>query len=467
MRFGIREVCNVVFRAKTKQTLGTRTFMKGEPVLYFDTLKTSSLEGAASTVYATGGQGNPQLIGWDGERTLTFTMEDALLSMEGLAILTGAGLIAADKANSGKGIFKHENNNFEVKTPNTIVIEGDYVCWTGGATATADVDPEIVEKHQNGAADIFVMTLDDSGNINAEPCIPAAVEYSVKEENGKKIPVTTITCYGHDGYIAKESIVLVDYYILRTSGATQVEITADKFSGSYYIEADTLFRRQGDNYDMPAAFVIPNGKIQSNFNFAMANSGDPSTFTFTVDAMPDYTKFDRTHKVLAMIQIIEDEDEEDTGVREICKPRPVNTNALGATVKTLVDTDTEVEVEITGNRVIDNSVYTNPQFNGNKELEGLKMLVVSIPVKSDKCVIRQTNPVLAQLWPTDQYINPVTSTKTKAYTNIDDDYEFIMDAGKDVKVEVLDGASIDDDTKEIEGDYTTKTYTIKANFQFA
>ena len=49
-----REICDVVLRAKSKQTLGNRTFYKGEPVLYFDTLKTSSLEGQATTVYAQG-----------------------------------------------------------------------------------------------------------------------------------------------------------------------------------------------------------------------------------------------------------------------------------------------------------------------------------------------------------------------------------------------------------------------------
>jgi hypothetical protein len=36
----------------------------------------------------------------------------------------------------------------------------------------------------------------------------------------------------------------------------------------------------------------------------MASSGDPSTFTFTMDAFPDYTRFNRTKKVLAAIQII-------------------------------------------------------------------------------------------------------------------------------------------------------------------
>ena len=61
---------------------------------------------------------------------------------------------------------------------------------------------------------------------------------------------------------------------------TEIQITADKFGGNYYLEASTLFRDQ-NGVDMPAEFIIPNCKIQSNFTFTMASSGDPSTFTFT------------------------------------------------------------------------------------------------------------------------------------------------------------------------------------------
>ena len=87
MRFGIREICDVVLRAKSYQTLGNRKFYKNEPVLYFDTLRTSTLEGAATTVYAQGGRGYSRLIAWEGERTLTFTMEDALLSPESFSMV--------------------------------------------------------------------------------------------------------------------------------------------------------------------------------------------------------------------------------------------------------------------------------------------------------------------------------------------------------------------------------------------
>jgi len=37
----------------------------------------------------------------------------------------------------------------------------------------------------------------------------------------------------------------------------------------------------------------------------MAASGDPSTFTFTMDAFPDYTRWDKTKKVFAAIQVFD------------------------------------------------------------------------------------------------------------------------------------------------------------------
>jgi hypothetical protein len=67
---------------------------------------------------------------------------------------------------------------------------------------------------------------------------------------------------------------------------------------------------------MPAEFIIPNCKIQSNFNFTMASSGDPSTFTFTMDAFPDYTRFDKTKKVLAAIQIVTTDSTIEQGARQ-------------------------------------------------------------------------------------------------------------------------------------------------------
>lgn len=275
MKFGVREICDVVLKAKAMQRVGNKVFYKDEPILYFDSLKTSSLEGAATTVYAQGGRGNSRLIAWEGERTVTFTMEDALISPAGFSILSGAGLISAGPVADHKDIKVHQTER-----TNKVTVNGSTVTITV-ASEPFDVDSTYVMRVYND-------------EIVTEPFIPASI-------NGKVITLKTtddVTNFETD------CVVLVDYYVQKTTGVQQIDITPDKFGGNYYLEASTLFR-DTNGVDLPAEFIIPNCKIQSNFTFSMASSGDPSTFTFTMDAFPDYTRFDPTKKVLASIQIID------------------------------------------------------------------------------------------------------------------------------------------------------------------
>ena len=279
MKFGVREICDVVLKAKSAQKIGNQTFEKDEPVIYFDSAKTSTVEGAATTVYAQGGKGNSRLIAWEGERTVTFTMEDALISPLGFAILSGAGIIDAGESSK---INVHMTTQKEVAAADGAV--------TVDLTDVLPKNGELVET----AGLTYGFVLDESGNISKR------LGKGTASKSAK-----TITFADTD--LENETvIVLVDYYISMQSGVQQLEVTPDKFAGNYYLEASTLFRRQEDGVDMPAQFIIPNVKIQSAFNFSLASTGDPSTFTFTMDAFPDYTKFDRTKKVLFALQIVED-----------------------------------------------------------------------------------------------------------------------------------------------------------------
>ena len=310
MKFGVREICDVVLKAKAAQKIGNKIFYANEPVIYFDTLKTSSMEGAATTVYAQGGRGNTRLVAWEGERTVTFTMEDALISPEGFMILSGAGLI---DATASKPIYQHITETVDASD---VTIDPDE---TNSVLIKINEKPYLpTDKGANFAYVMFVK----NGEIISEPYIPVHADVAAQEDGSYNIRVVTHDLYDtvddtSDSYEAKSipavtafDSVIVDYYTARESDAQQIEITADKFGGNYYLEASTLFRDQ-NGVDMPAEFIIPNCKIQSNFTFTMASSGDPSTFTFTMDAFPDYTRFDHTKKVLAAIQIIKSGSSQD------------------------------------------------------------------------------------------------------------------------------------------------------------
>ncbi len=275
MKFGVREICDVVLRAKGTVKVGETTFSHDEPVIYFDSAKTSTVEGSATTVYATGGRGNNKLLAWEGEKSVTFTMEDALLSPLGFSILSGAGLVDASQVDGG----------MKVHTTLTTVVD-----VTEGITV--DLGELTGKEIANEKAYAFIMK---DGQIveRLNPSTPSggSVTFTRKDRAA--------------GKLTGEQTVMIDFYVSVATGAVEMTIEPDKFGGFYYLEASTLFRRQDNGQDMAAAFVIPKVKIQSNFTFSMASSGDPSTFTFTMDAFPDYTKFDPTKQVLFALQIIE------------------------------------------------------------------------------------------------------------------------------------------------------------------
>ena len=320
MKFGVREICDVVLKAKAPQKIGNKVFYKNEPVLYFDSLKTSSMEGAATTVYAQGGRGNSRLVAWEGERTVTFTMEDALISPEGFMILSGAGLVEADGSKNSY-VYQHMMET----TDDVVIATEDLATELSASGLDVDAGDVIVYLKQPAYLPVgqndnfaYVMITEDGAPVT-EPIIPLHTGDVVLEPNADgKYPLIIKKAiaegywieicengYSHSETFAAGTPVLVDYYVKRASGAKQIEITPDKFGGNYYLEASTLFR-DTNGVDMPAEFIIPNCKIQSNFTFTMASSGDPSTFTFTMDAFPDYTRFNKSKKVLAAIQIIED-----------------------------------------------------------------------------------------------------------------------------------------------------------------
>ena len=318
-RYGVREICDVTFKALTSVDIGNQHFDAGQPVLILDTAKTSSLEGAATTVFAQGGKGNPRLIGWDGEKTLTFTVEDALISAESFAMLSGAGVIKG--GHNGQQIFMHTTYDLLVEK------DGDKKV----AILASDVrdGARLVRAKE---APIYAVTLDNAGAPQVFLSAIGDSEIKVASDEGLEIPdafddkgilkeqyagnyniifelkdTPTSSLYT-DSAVEAGVTVRIDCYTVHEAGATELQIDADSFAGYYYIEADTLFREEATGRDLPAQFVIPRGKIQSNFTFTMANSGDPSTFTFTIDCFPAYTKFNKTKKVMASLQVLDAED---------------------------------------------------------------------------------------------------------------------------------------------------------------
>ena len=251
-----------------------------------DTARTSNFEQASTTVYAQGGRGYARLLAWEGEKTMTFTVEDALMSPMGLAVLSGAGLI---NHKVGESARVHVTLEKSVGADGSIEIElNDLRDETGIDNATSFLICDCIPMYatvigSSGKAEDFLEVDAISGPI------------TVDADNKGVLTVDSA---------AAGKVVVVDFYLAMTNSVQTISIGPEDFGGYYYVEAQTLFRDEATGKDLAANITFPKVKIQSGFTFTMAASGDPSTFNFTMDAFPGYTIARCDKKTMCDIQIL-------------------------------------------------------------------------------------------------------------------------------------------------------------------
>lgn len=224
-KFGIKEVADVIFF----------DIATGKPVIFFDTLKVSTIENSSDSVSATGGRGNANLVTWNFGRTATLQMQDALLSIESLALLSG------NEVTTGGKLYKRER------------------------IVATDTTASLAEVPLNNKVDVYELT---KGAMATTPT--ASVTATSKQITG----------------LTKGKTYAVFYEYQATENAKTVKFTTDKFPGTYRVVGDTIVRDQITGKDRVAQFYIPKAQLQSGFSLTM-DAENVSTFDFNLDMMRD------------------------------------------------------------------------------------------------------------------------------------------------------------------------------------
>jgi hypothetical protein len=286
MRFGVREVTDIVFRSISNTQLGGYNFTDGQPVIFIDSAKMSTLETTVATVYAQGGRGNPRLLAWDGDKTATFKFEDALVSPISLSVLS-----SASSGNTTSLVF-HQTQRVFIPSSGVTAVTTDTIPGAG-LTISSDYSFTLIK-------------LDASGDIAATPLsftgITAAIGVASATAAGATASNAGTLSFGIATGVSSSTNYLIDYYVTDTTSGTQIQVDPAKFGGYYYLEANTLFRGT-DGKDYPAQITIPKAKIKTQFTLTMSPTGEPTNFSFEADAMPGRTKANKGTDVLYEINI--------------------------------------------------------------------------------------------------------------------------------------------------------------------
>ena len=230
-KFAIKEVADVTFF----------DIETGKPVIFFDTLKVSTIENESETAEARGGRGNGVLTTWNYGRTATLTMQDALLSMDSLSLLAG----------------------------NEVVTTG--FTLSGREKVTVPVGGKITLQNVPKTGEVISIYKTVGGVLTEEVVV-----------NG-----TTVTRVGADiTGLTAGNIVSVFYEYDAPVGAQMVKFTSDAFPGTYRVVGDTIVRDQATGKDKVAQFLIPKASLQSGFSLSL-DVENPAVFDFNLNIMKE------------------------------------------------------------------------------------------------------------------------------------------------------------------------------------
>ena len=259
-KYAIKEVADVMFYELDSKGAPSA------PVLYLDTLKTSTLEQSSETVDATGGKGNVKLLSWDTNKEITLTLEDALFSAKSLGIMFG-------------GTMEWKGDEQEVlKTLEAKNVE-DYTDVSGYL--------ELKIKDQKFYIAKTLVTAfsyqDATGADVVDPVAVATPDWTDKKSSDDKQTIEFVTfdlldCTTEAGaWAANKSIV---------HGGLTIDIGAEFNSNTYYITGDTYARNFQSGQDEFLQFIVPKGKVSAeDVSLTMEADGDPATFSMSVKCL--------------------------------------------------------------------------------------------------------------------------------------------------------------------------------------
>lgn len=212
------------------------------PVLFLDTLKVSTIEQTAEEVYATGGKGNADLIGWDYGKDITLNITDALFTPASMAAIYGS----------------YEGNDFRKGVKETKRIDRMEKCT---------------------AKRSFIVP---AGNLNGTPSEADNTAQAVYYDPATMEPYAdgTPIAEGEIFYKWTRSVA----YEGQSLGHT-IEISADKFPGTYKVVGDTFVRAKEGGADERFQFVIPEAKMNSEHTITLEAEGDPTVFEMSLKVL--------------------------------------------------------------------------------------------------------------------------------------------------------------------------------------
>ena len=243
-------VCNVTLR----------DIITDYPIMYFDTLKVTNIDGTAEVTDIMGGQGNPILASISHSKAMAVNFDDAIMTMSSLAVLTGGSLASGTDTDTIK------------------MSESEIVGLT-----TASTSVTLTREAKTGTY-VYIAQLID-GQLSTVSRTEAKLV-----ADADSVLLSAFHNFEYSGTDDANFRVFYEYEIgfpTSTESISELTILAERFAGTYKFIGDTLLFNQYSGSNDIFQIEIPKLKLDSVFNISLSAATEAVVFSFAGKALRD------------------------------------------------------------------------------------------------------------------------------------------------------------------------------------
>lgn len=257
--FGVKELYEVVLKAKIPMQFGARKLEEGEPVLYFENIEMSMLSEKSKPVMARGGWSNLPRVIWEDRSEVVFILREGVMSSISMGILLSANM--TQKVEGETLMVPKREGPFSLDLEDCFELEHWPVLPPDKKVFIYEYERDVAQKKVYG--DI----ISERVNILGER-VP---RIRVKEADATK------------NYI-------VDYYYEYKDEALIYLIQKERFNGLFTLEGKFYSKDESDGLNYTNLIYMPRVRVVSDINLRLGERADPTTSVFNIVGMPEKTE---------------------------------------------------------------------------------------------------------------------------------------------------------------------------------
>lgn len=231
----------------------------GNPVAKFDTLKLSTVEQTADTNDVQGGKGNPILARIASNKAVNLTIQDAVMSMTYLAVVTGGEVITSGDQTAIRIAFNEKLKATEEGLKLTHAMAKDSTLWL------AEVKDGIISERK---ARFDTKTAVQDINLSDANWRPT--DYTIEA--------------------GKEYQVFYNYDITEADQAKELTVFSDIFAKTYRFVGDTELYNTFTGRNDALQIEVPRFALDNNYTFELNADGTAAVFDMNGTALADDDK---------------------------------------------------------------------------------------------------------------------------------------------------------------------------------